>query len=218
MNIPTLNVSPRERAGASACRRLRRQGLVPAVLYGRGEPNLLLAVPDSAMEKLLRQHNVIMNLQWDDKNVPAQLKEVQYNALGDEVIHADFGRISLTETVQVRVRVELHGEAAGVKEGGVLDQVLHELTVECLPTGIPDKVRVEVSPLTIGADLRVRDLIVPEGVKVLADPDAVVVTCVYAMEIEEAAEAAAEATVEPEVIGRVAPLEGEEAGEEGKAE
>lgn len=212
MDIPVLEALPREESGTQACRRMRRQGLVPAVLYGRGEPNIMIAVQSNAVAQLLDEHQLIMDVRLEGQSSPAQLKEIQYDALGDDVIHLDLGRISLSETVDVAVRVETHGEAVGVKEGGVLEVVLHELQVQCLPTAIPENIRVEVEALNIGDDLRVRDLTLPEGVKALAEEDAVVVLCAHPVVIEEEAVPEEEALAEPEVIGKAA--EGEEEGEE----
>jgi len=216
MDIPTIKAWPREERGTRACRRMRKRGLIPVVLYGRGDPNVLLTVKNTDLQHLLDEHNMILEVEWDGNATPAQLREVQRDPLGDEIVHADLGRISLTETVEVAVPVELHGEAAGVEEGGVLELVLHEVEVECLPGNIPEKIRVEVAELSIGDDLRIDDLQFPEGVVPTNEPDAVVVTCVPPMEmVEEAEEAVGEEMMaEPEVIGRAAE---EEEGEEAAA-
>jgi large subunit ribosomal protein L25 len=208
MDIPTLEAVLRDERGSHAPRRLRRQGMVPAILYGRGEPNVVITVQRKAIEKLLHEHHFVMNLECEDLASPAQLKEVQYDALGEEVIHADFGRISLTEALHVTVPIELHGEPEGVKEGGVLEVILHEVSVECLPTNVPENIRVEVANLKVGDGLRVRDIPVSEGVSILAEPDAVVVVITAPPEVvEEEAEEAGMA--EPEVIGKP---EGEDEG------
>jgi len=223
MDIPTIKAWPREERGTRACRRLRRRGLIPVVLYGRGDPNVLLTVKSTDLQHLLDEHNMILEVQWDGDATPAQLREVQRDPLGDEIAHADLGRISLTETVQVAVSVELHGEAPGVEEGGVLELVLHEVEVECLPSNIPENIRVEVGELNIGDDLRIGDLQFPEDVVPTENPDAVVVTCVPPMEmVEEAEEAVGEELMaEPEVIGKAAEEEEEEGAaatrEEGEA-
>jgi len=214
MDIPVLEAMPREESGGHACRKLRRHDLVPAILYGRGEPNVMLAVPKRPMEKMVQEHHFIMRVQWGDESTPVQLKEIQYEALGDEIIHVDMGRISLSETVEVSVPIETHGEAAGVREGGVLELILHEVDVECLPTKIPEKLVAEVTQLNIGDDLRVRDLAVPEGVKILSEEDTVVALVSQPTEAEEEEPAEGE-MAEPEVLGRAEKeTEGEEAAEE----
>ena len=202
MDIPTIKIWPREERGTRACRRLRRRGLVPAVLYGRGEPNVLLTVQEETLEKLLAQHTMVLRVEWNGQQDPVQIKEVQYDPLGDHIVHADFGRISLTETVHVTVPIETHGESVGVKEGGMLELVLHEIEVECLPTSIQERIRVEVAELRIGDDLRIRDLPLPEGVRATSAPDVVVLTIAAPTRAEEEAAPEEEVAAEPEVIGK----------------
>jgi large subunit ribosomal protein L25 len=216
MEIPTIKVWPREEKGTRPCRRLRRRGLVPPVLYGRGEPNVLLSVQEAALEKLLAQHSLIVRVEWNGQGDPAQIKEIQYDYLGERIIHADFGRISLTETVQVAVPIETHGESVGVKEGGVLELVMHEIEVECLPTNIPENIRVEIAALKIGDDLRIRDLPLPEGMRAMGAPDAVVLMVASPTVVEEQAAPEEEVVAEPELIGK--PAVEEEEPEEGRGE
>ncbi len=213
MDIEEIQARPRDARGRRACRRLRRQGLVPAVIYGRGQPNVLLNVRLSDVEKIVKARTFIVQVSWDGQRESAQIRELQYDALGDQVMHVDFVRISLTETVTVSVPVEPHGEAAGVAEGGVLDLREHELDVECLPTAIPEKLRVEVAHLGIGDDVRVRDIAFPEGVEPIAEPDLLVAVLAPPAEVleEEAEVLPEEAIAEPEVISRQAD-EGEVEG------
>ena len=213
MDIPAIQAWPREERGTRPCRRLRRRGLLPAVLYGRGEPNVMLTVPERAIERLVQEHHTILQVEWDEQQTPAQIKELQYDHLGDAIIHADFVRISMTETVQVSVAIETHGEPVGVKQGGLLEVVLHEIPVECLPAAVPESIRVEVGELDIGESLRVSDLMLPQGVVALAEPEAVVVMVARAVEIVEAPEVEEEPLAEPEVIGQAAE---EEAAPEGE--
>lgn len=191
---------------------------MPAVLYGRDEPNVLLTIRGDALEKLLAEHSSVLQVEWDGQQDPAQIKEVQYDALGDHLVHADFGRISLTETVEVAVPVETHGQSVGVKAGGVLDVLLHEIEVECLPANIPERIRVEIAGLNIGDDLRLRDVPLPEGARATGDPDAVVLMVAQPAAVEEEVAAEEEIAAEPEVIGRAAAEEGPDAAEEGKGD
>ncbi len=210
MDIPVIEARPRQDLGSRACRRLRRQGTIPAVLYGRGGPNVQLALERQGMEALIGGHAQVVEVAWDGQRENAQVVDVQYTALGDHVVHVDFLRISLLETIQVAVRVEPHGEAAGLDEGGVLELVLHEIEVECLPTAIPERIRVEVAQLGIGDNLTVADMQFPEGVVPVTDAEAVVVTVVPPSEVEEGAPE--EALAEPGVVG--AEEEAEEPEEE----
>jgi len=216
MDIAEITAQPRQARGSVACRRLRRQGLVPAVLYGHGGENIALSLDRREIEKQLAAHNLILNVRWDESSENVQVKELQYDNLGDHVIHVDLVRISMSEVITVAVPVEVQGEPRGVTdEGGVLETQMFEIEVECLPTAIPDAIRVDVAELGLHDALTVGDLAFPEGVRPTAEPETpVVVVTPPTQEIEEEAEVA-EAAAEPEVIGRPAEEgEGEtEAGE-----
>jgi large subunit ribosomal protein L25 len=165
------------------------------------------------MEDLLEHHAFVFQVEVEGKEVPVQLLEVQYDSIGEKILHTDLGRISLSEQIEVSVPVEVHGEAAGVREeGGVLEVIHHELTITCLPGNVPEDIRVEVADLNIGDDLRIADIEFPEGVKPVDDPDEVVVTCARPTEMitEEEEALTEEFMAEPEVIGREEELPGEE--------
>ncbi|MFO8008447.1 MAG: 50S ribosomal protein L25 [Candidatus Brocadiia bacterium] len=217
MDIAEVKARPREARGSRACRRLRHQGLIPAIIYGRGEPNVLLTLREQDVEELVEEHAFIVQVSWDGVQENAQIKEVQYDALGDEIVHVDLVRISLTEHIVVSVPVETHGDAVGVTEGGVLETVQHDLEVQCLPMAIPDSIIVEVSELAIGDNLTVGDLQFPEGVEPVTDAETVVVTVVPPSELEEEEEAPEELLLEPELIG-AEEEEGEELPPEGAEE
>ncbi|MFP4175980.1 MAG: 50S ribosomal protein L25 [Candidatus Brocadiia bacterium] len=214
MDIPTIEASPRGESGTRASRRLRRQGRVPVIMYGRDEPNVPLHVDVHDIESLLDRHALIWQIECDGESTPVQIREVQYDALGEDILHADLERISLSERVEVAVSVETEGEPVGVREeGGVLEVVTHEVDVRCLPTEIPESLTVEVSELEIGDDLRAGDIDYPEGVEPVEDANTVIVTCVPPMEMvtEEEEEALAEEFMaEPEVIGAEEEEEEEE--------
>jgi len=214
MEVHEIRASLRDAQGSRACRKLRRQDLVPAILYGHGQPGVMLALRTDDIEEALAERALVLKVTWDGQEETAQIKHVQYDALGDELLHVDLTRISLTEKVTVTVPVTTHGTAPGVEEGGVLELVMFQLEIECLPTDIPENIRVEVGELNIGDNLTVADLAFPEGVVPVDEPDAVVVTIVPPTEEAEEEEEAPEAAVaEPEVIGREG-REQEEAEEE----
>ena len=169
MDIAEINVRLREDVGRQASRRLRRTDLVPAILYGRNEPNVTLAIERGVLERLIHEHAYIVRVAWDGQQENVQIREIQYDSLGDDILHVDMVRISLSETVTVSVSVVPRGEAAGVNEGGTLDLVLHELEIECLPIAIPESLRIDVSQLGIGDSLRIADLTLPEGVTALGE-------------------------------------------------
>jgi large subunit ribosomal protein L25 len=205
-----LVAKPRQAHGTHAARRLRRQGLIPAVVYGHKEAVLSVVLPKDELLKALRHGARVVDLQADGKQEKALIREVQYDHLGQEVLHVDFTRVSADERIIIQVPIELRGTAPGVTAGGLLDQPLHTLEVECPALSVPGSIRVNIGELQIEGVIHVRDLKLPEGVRATADPEAVVVH-VAPPKVEAEAPAAAPAeTAEPEVIGRKV-AEGEEA-------
>jgi large subunit ribosomal protein L25 len=206
-----LAVQPREGSGTLAAKRLRKQGLLPAVVYGHKEGTLHIALGHDDFVKALRHGARLVELKTDGNAQAAIIQDVQWDHLGKDVLHVDFRRVSKDERVVVSVPLHLRGIAPGVSGGGILDQPLHVLSVECLVTAVPESIRVNLAELQIGGVIHVKDLTLPEGVKAMTDPEAVVVQ-VTAPAAEPAAAAAPTAeTAEPEVIGRQAKAEeGEE--------
>jgi large subunit ribosomal protein L25 len=202
-----LAASNRSQHGSSAARRLRRSGQVPGIVYGHKEATVSITVPSDELTKAIRHGARIFDLQVDGKTETTLIKDVQWDPLGHDILHVDFTRISKDERVEVTVTLALRGTAPGVTAGGVLVQPLHEITVECLATSIPDSIRVNIGNLQKGDVLHVRDLTLPVGVFVQDEPDAVVVQVVEATD-EETTGPAGE-TAEPEVIGRPKEEEGE---------
>ena len=206
----------REEAGSPAARRLRREGKIPAILYGKGADPVALALPADDVWAVVRHGHHMVDVELDQESTKALVREVQYDAFGRQVLHMDLVRVSLTDRIRMVLPVELRGTARGVDLGGVQEQLTHELEVECLATALPDTIAVKVADLGIGDAVHVRDLELPEGVTVLADPDlAVVHVSEPRMEVEEApAEEEAEAgPAEPEVITARKPEE-KESGED----
>ena len=209
MEIP---VTVRTEVGKTASRRLRAQGRIPAVVYGRGREPVALAVDAAAFAVIHPSHwyssLITLKTEGDGGESPTvMIAEVQRDPVRRNVISVDFKRVSLRETIHTRVAVRHLGESPGVKKGGILDQVMHEVVVECLPTDMPDHVEVDISALEIGDSARVRDLILPPGVKVIApEDDALIVIAPPVREVEVIAPPTAEGALveelpEPEVIG-----------------
>jgi len=208
-------VSAKNRAdrGKNAARRLRREGLVPAIVYGGKGENLAVAVDPKALKKVLRSEagrNAILKLDIAGHGATnAILKSWQVDPIRESFLHADFYRIAMDVAIRVTVPIHVVGEARGVKvDAGILELVIREIEVECLPGDIPERIDVDVSDLGINQSLRVSDVPAPPKVKVLESADQVVVHVVSVK--EEAAPAAAAAPVvegeaaapatEPEVI------------------
>ena len=194
-----LQVEIRESLGKRNTRRLRATGQIPGILYGHGEDNVCLSVPDTAMLSLVMHGQRMVNLSGG-VDESAFIREVQWDTWGTKVTHVDFTRISADEKVQVQVAIELRGEAPGAKEGGVVEHLIHELQVECAADSIPEKIQVSINTLKLHDLIKVGDLDLPDRVVVLDDPGSTVVQCVEPTEeLEE--EGAAAAAGEPEVIG-----------------
>lgn len=208
----TLEVSRREEAGKGPSRRLRQQGKVPAVVYGGHRDTVPIMVDRKAVTDLIQksEHGVrsifLLKMSGSEPQRHAMIKEIQIDPISRKMTHIDFIRIVMDEVVRTTVPVHVIGSPIGVKEGGLLDFQVRDLHVECLPNAIPDKVEVDISNLGIHQYFRISDLKAPEGVKILDDPDRVVVgvTHLRAEEVPVAPEAApAEAVpMEPEVIAR----------------
>jgi large subunit ribosomal protein L25 len=171
----TLKATARTETGSRATTRLRKQGLVPAIVYGHKLANAQIAVPADALDRAVRvQHARVLDLDMDGKKETVLIREVQWDYLGKQMIHVDFERKDRAELVRVTVPVELRN-APKQTGGGVLDQPLHTLHVECPLGAIPEAIRIDITNLTLGNPIHVRELTLPQGVKVLEAPEAVVV-------------------------------------------
>lgn len=183
--------------------RLREQGYTPAIVYGHGETPTPVAVPNDDLSRIVRSGERVFDLTTEDGTQKVQLKDLQWDYLGKELLHADFKRISADERIQIAVPVHLHGTAPGATTGGgVLEQPLASLNLECLAVNAPTQIEVNINELQLEEAVHVRDLDLPEGVVVLDDPEQVVVQVIPKVEEDMAAEGEEGATAEPEVIGR----------------
>jgi large subunit ribosomal protein L25 len=173
--IMSLAAQPRAGSGSRAADKLRKQGLIPGVVYGHKEATVSVAVNAEELDRAIRvQHARVLDLQLDGKKETVLIRELQWDHLGRTMLHVDFARVSESDRVRVTVPVELRN-APKVTGGGVLDQPLHTLHVECSPAKIPEAIRIDITNLTLGAPIHVRELQLPEGVKVLDPAEAVVV-------------------------------------------
>ncbi len=202
-----LNVEIRKEAGKRHAKRLRKNGAIPAVLYGHGEQSVSLAVPREQFSTALRHGSRLVELKGG-ANESALIRELQWDIYGTAVMHIDFTRVSADERIEVKVPVELRGQAPGVRAGGVIQHLVHEIEIECLATAIPDKIQLNINHLELKDSITVGQLELPPGVKLLSDSEAIAVQCVEPA-VEEEVEAAPTEGAEPEVIGRKAE-EGEE--------
>ena len=194
-----LQVEVRQTRGKRNARRMRQKGTIPGVLYGHGEETVSLTVPAEGLETAIRHGTRVVDLAGAVQE-SALIRELQWNTWGTEVLHVDFSRVSADETIEVTVAVEVRGEAPGIKEGGVLEHLLHEIEIECKATAVPEKLAANVNKLKLGESITLADLDLPEGTTCHGDPTAVIVQCVQPVEApEEGLGEAGEG--EPEVIG-----------------
>jgi large subunit ribosomal protein L25 len=222
-----LQARERDTRGKNAARRLRASGMTPAVLYGEGNEaggSTALAVPTKIVDYTLHHFgdNALYNIDFDGATSTARVVDAQRDPVSGVLLHVDFAPVDMLELIEVTVPLAVVGEAPGVEEGGVLQQVAYEIQVESLPGDIPQEVTIDVSGLGMHENLTLGDLTLPEGVTLLSEPEAVAVTVTAPTEItEEEMEAAGiveEPTEEEEVAEMEEAAEGEEASEEDAAE
>jgi large subunit ribosomal protein L25 len=171
----TLKAQARTGSGSRSAVKLRKQGLVPAIVYGHKQDNVQVAVSAEDLDRAIRvQHARVLDLEIGGKKETVLIRELQWDYLGKQMIHVDFERKDRAELVRVTVPVELRN-APKATGGGVLDQPLHTLHVECPLGNIPEAIRIDLTNLTLGSPIHVKELTLPEGVKVLEAPEAVVV-------------------------------------------
>ena len=216
---PTLDVEDRPERGTRAAKRLRREGYVPGVVYGGKDGDCTsFKVNALTLRHVLVDGAALIDLKVGGKTRPVIVKDRHQHPVRDELLHIDLLEVRLDEKIQTQVNVHLEGaeEAPGIKEGGVLEHITHQLNIEALPTDIPDAIHVDVSGLEIAATMHLSEIAAPQGVTFLDDPeDTIIATVVVPTEVEEP-----EIEEETELVGEDGePIEGEAAeGEEPAAE
>lgn len=207
--INTVEAKAREAADKNAARRLRATGLIPAVLYGAGKEPRSIAIDPKQINRILHSgsgHNTIFDVVLDGEQTKAMVVDWQSDPVKGNLLHADLKRIAMDKKMRLFVPIQTKGEAPGVKtEGGILDIVMREVEIECLPADIPETIEVDISNLTFAEPIRVADLPRSEKVKYLSDEDLTVVHVTSVKEevaptADAAAADAAAGPAEPEVI------------------
>ena len=201
----TLEVTRREQTGKEVAKKLRRDGKIPAVVYGGHKEPVAITVDRKSVSELVTksEHGVrsvfLLKMAGSDQQRHAMIKEITIDPISRKMKHIDFVRVVMDELIKVTVPVHINGIAIGVKEGGLLDWQVRELHIETLPTSIPDTIEVDVTALGSHDYLRVKDIKLPEGARLLDDPERVVVGVTHAK--AEVVEPTAEAAIaEPEVV------------------
>lgn len=202
-----LKAAARTKFGTTETKRLRASGLVPGVLYQVGKDSLSFALPARDLDKALHgEHGktAVFEITVEGHpTVPALLKDWDLAPVRGNVLHVDFQQVDLKQAIEANVPLVLVGIAVGVRDGGVLGQPQHEVTVRCLPDALPDSIEVDVTELQAGAVLHISDVVVPAGVELLAEPETVVasITAPSRAEVEGEGEDEAEGGAEPEIVG-----------------
>ncbi len=205
METLALQVGIKKEFGSRVARKLRRSGYVPAILYGHKQENLMLQLSKREFVKALDSGAKTVNLKWDSSGEMALIKDVQFDTFGKEILHADFVRVDLSEKISTKVPIELYGTSRGVQEGGILDHAMKEAEIECLAAEIPENIRINIENLVIGKSIHVKDVELPSNVKILGNPDVIVVSVHFAA--EEKALSEEELAAGPEVITARKPEE-----------
>ena len=210
MSQTVLQVQVRTDTGKQVAKRLRRNGMIPGVYYIRGEQAVPLAVDVKHLRSTLARKSSIIDVGFNNgESSKCIVREVQWDPLKSTPLHIDLMGVKLTEKVTVEVSIQIVGSAVGVKNGGILQQLLRELEIECLPLDIPEKITVDVSALDIHDAIHVADLKL-DKIEILVDPDQVIVSVLPPRLEETPAAAPGEEAKEPELIGRAKEEEGEE--------
>jgi large subunit ribosomal protein L25 len=203
-----LKAAERTRFGTTEAKRLRASGQVPGVLYQTGKASLSFVLPARDLDKALHgEHGktAVFEITVEGHpTVPALLKDWDLAPVRGNLLHVDFQQVDLKQEIEANVPLVLSGLAVGVRDGGVLGQPVHELTVRCLPDALPDSIEVDVVDLEAGAVLHLSDVTAPHGVEILGDPEMVVasITAPSRVEVEGEGEEVGEGDVEPEIVGR----------------
>ncbi len=223
MDRLAVEAQARKETGKGAARRIRRDGKTPAVVYGRNRDPQPLIVDPVELQGMLDSNAIVeLTIKDGEDEVATEtvmIKDYQKHVIKEMLMHVDFHQISMDEKIAVTIPVKLVGKAYGVQEGGVLQQLMREIEIECLPGDIPEMVKLDISELDVGDSLSVGDLDIGEEIDLVSSPDDVIVTIVTPSEItEEEEEALLDVEdLEPEVIGEEAE-ELEEELEEGEEE
>lgn len=210
-----LKAEMRTKAGTLSAKRARSEGMMPAVVYGHGEEAAAVTISAHDFAEALHHGHRVFEMDIDGKKDTVMIKDLQYDHLGRDVIHADLIRVDIKEMVTVTVPIALKGTAKGVEEGGILQEQTSTIDIKCRVNQIPDSLPVSVKNLEIGDSIHASEVQLPDGIELDTDPDTVIVTVTFVAEEEEEEEGVEEMEA-PEVIGK--GKEEEEEGEESPEE
>lgn len=208
-----LKAEVREHTGSKHAAKVRDEGRIPAVIYGHKQEPVAISLDVHNFIDALHHGKRLMHVQIGRKKEKILVKDLQYDYLGRDIIHVDLVRVDITETVKVRVPIELKGTAQGTHEGGIIEEHVDRLEVECKVTDIPEMLVVMIKDVSVGDALHASDVELPEGVKLAGAPETLVVTCHLVAAAKTAEQAEEELPIAPEVIGEEEKVEDEETPE-----
>ena len=210
-----LKAEIRQGVGSKDAIKLRKNGQIPAVVYGHKKEPVGITLNAKSFREELQQGHRLMEIEIDKKKETLLVKDVQYDYVGTDIIHVDLMRVDVTELVRVTVPIETKGTAKGAQEGGMVEIHTGKLEVECRVTQIPEKITVNVKEMALGDAIHAKDIQLPEGVKLISSPELLVATCHIVAEVKTTEELEAEMPTAPEVItaAKEEPEEGEAATE-----
>jgi large subunit ribosomal protein L25 len=208
-----LKAEIREQTGTKAVKKVLKQGRIPAVIYGHKQEPIAISLDAHNFVEGLHHGHRLMDIQIGRKKQTTIVKDLQYDCLGKNVIHADLMRVDVTELIKVTVPIELKGAAAGTHEGGIIEQHTNQIEIECKATDIPENIVVSVKNMKVGESLYVGDIKLPEGVKSVTLPEILLVSCHVLATAKTTEEMEMEMPSAPEVIGEVKEPEEDESEE-----
>jgi large subunit ribosomal protein L25 len=213
-----LKAEIRKGLGTKDAAKLRKNGQIPAVVYGHKQEPVSIILDAKSFREGLDSGHRLMEIEINKKNETLLIKEVQYDYVGTDIIHVDLMRVDVTEMVRVTVPIALKGTAKGAAEGGMVELITGNLEIECRVTQIPEQIVVSVKEMVLGDAIHAKDIQLPEGVKLVSSPELLVATCHIVAEVKTTEEVLAEAPAAPEVItaAKEEPEEGEAAAAEPK--
>jgi large subunit ribosomal protein L25 len=199
----SLKAETREHTGSKSAARVRKEGRIPAIVYGHQEEATAVSLDAHDFVEGLHHGHRVLDVQLGRKKEKVMVKDVQYDHLGKQVLHADLMRVDVTERVRVTVPIELKGVAKGTHEGGIINEQMDRVEVECVVTEIPESIAVNIKEVEVGDAIHARDIALPEGVTLVTEPETVILTCSLVAAAKTTEELEAEAPIAPEVIGEV---------------
>ena len=208
-----LKAEVREHTGSKTVRKVRKQGRIPAIMYGHKEKPMAISLDEHNFVEGLHHGHRLIDVQIGKKKEKTIVKELQYDHLGKNIIHADLMRVAVGEKVKVTVPIELKGTAIGTHEGGIIEEHTDRLDIECEATNIPETIVVSVKDVHVGDALHAGEIELPDGIILVSSPDMLLVTCHLVAAAKTTEELEEETPAAPEVIGEVKEPETEETQE-----